>query len=62
MVTDRAAGGGACSGMLACHMTDDGTGNRTLAAARMGGSGNEGEDDRGQGEFQFRIHDGSSLC
>jgi hypothetical protein len=43
-------------------MTDDGTGNRTLAAARMGGSGTEGEDDRGQGEFQFRIHDGSSLC
>lgn len=59
MMTDRAAGGGTRGAMLASHMTNDGAGNSTFTAARMGRSSNEREDDRGQNEFQF--HDGFSM-
>ena len=60
MMTDRAAGGGARGAMLACHMANDGAGNGTFTATRMGRSGNEREDDRGQNEFQF--HGEFSVC
>jgi hypothetical protein len=62
MMTDRAAGSGAGGAMFARHMTDDGAGNGTLAATRMGRSSNERKDDRGQGKFQTRFHGDFSVC